>query len=371
MEIASGLPLGTRGAPTFDGASTDAASALRTAVRDAVHHPPCLVSFSGGQDSSLVLAAAVQVARRDGVADPIPATWRVADAPAAHESDWQDAVVRELGLGDWLRLDGGDDLDLLGPVARSVLSRHGARYPANVHMHDPLLERARGGSLLTGIGGDQIFGAWRWAAVADVLAGRVRRTPRRLLAIARSRAPVPVRAALEPRRNPPEPRDWLTPKTAQTLSARLAEEIASEPPRWDRRVGWQAGRRHLALGLESLDLLAADHDVRIGHPLVAPGVVAAVARAGGRDGFASRRQALATLFPGLTPDALRERTTKAHFHEVFHRGPSRRAIAAWRGDGVDPTVVDVPALQAIWRDRMPAGTALLLQHLFVRGALGG
>ena len=41
--------------------------ALEAAVLPALQRPPCLVSFSGGRDSSAVLAVAADVARRHGL----------------------------------------------------------------------------------------------------------------------------------------------------------------------------------------------------------------------------------------------------------------------------------------------------------------
>ncbi|WP_416904082.1 asparagine synthase-related protein [Micromonospora echinospora] len=130
-------------------------AALEEAVLPALRRPPCLVSFSGGLDSSLVLAVAVRVARRAGLPEPVPATWRFTGAPRADESDWQDRVVAALGCPSWQVLRADDDLDLTGPVARRMLLRHGLLHPANAHLHLPVVELASGGSVLTGAGGDQ------------------------------------------------------------------------------------------------------------------------------------------------------------------------------------------------------------------------
>ena len=51
-------------------------AALEAVVLRALLRPPCLVSFSGGRDSSLVLAIASDVARRHGLPLPVPATNR-------------------------------------------------------------------------------------------------------------------------------------------------------------------------------------------------------------------------------------------------------------------------------------------------------
>ncbi len=135
---------------------------------------PCVVSFSGGRDSSAVLAAAVRVARREGLPLPIPSTNRFPAAKDSHESDWQERVVAHLGLDDWLKPEFTDELDCVGPVATSVLRRHGLLWPFNAHFHVPQLEAAAGGSLLTGIGGDETLSASSWARAQAVLSGRAK-----------------------------------------------------------------------------------------------------------------------------------------------------------------------------------------------------
>ena len=161
LEIASCVvvgPSGARIAPADQSPATDPAVALERVIAQALQRPPCLVSFSGGHDSSLVLAAATRAARREQLPLPIPVTWRPTDAPRAEESAWQEAVVAALQLSDWIRLPTGDDLDFVGPVATDVLRRHGVLHPANAYFHAPLLKEAAGGTLLTGVGGDQVLG---------------------------------------------------------------------------------------------------------------------------------------------------------------------------------------------------------------------
>ncbi len=47
-----------------------------------------------------------------------------------------------------------------------MLSRHGPAYPMNSHFAVPLVERARSGTVVTGIDGDTLFGTWRWGESA-------------------------------------------------------------------------------------------------------------------------------------------------------------------------------------------------------------
>lgn len=95
--------------------------------------------------------------RREDLALPIPATIVLPTAAATDEARWQEQVIRRLDLSDWQRFDLDDELGLLGPYARRVLTAHGLLWPANMHFHLPLLEAARGGALLTRIGGDELF----------------------------------------------------------------------------------------------------------------------------------------------------------------------------------------------------------------------
>ena len=231
LEVACGTALGLCApAPQLPPTLTEPLAALEAIMESALRRPPCLVSFSGGVDSSLVLAVAVRVARGCGLPEPIPITWRFTGAPAAEESRWQELTVAALQIADWERPSASGELDLIGPVAQRVLARHGLLHPANAFLHVPLLERAAGGTLLTGIGGDQILGLWRGRALADVFAHR-RRPPLRLpFMLARASAPTAVVAVREGWRTPAWP--WLRPP-ARRQATRV---LAGSGPR-SRRAG--------------------------------------------------------------------------------------------------------------------------------------
>lgn len=317
-----------------------------------------------------MLAAATRAARRDGLPDPIPVTWRTRDAPGAHETPWQEAVVAELGLQDWVRMETGDELDYVGPVAARVAALHGPVYPANAHLHEPLAAEAAGGALLTGIGGDQIFGHWQWSRAADVLGRRARPTPRDAVRVAHARAPVSLRQGVARRRAHTADRPWLTPAADRQFARAFAAERAAEPSTWGARVHWQAARRYLALSLDALTAIGSAHDCVLVHPLLDPAVLDAVATAGDPWGFARRADALPALFPTLKPQAVAGRLDKATFRDVFTRAPSRDAASRWAGEGVDPALVDVPTLQEIWRDRVPLRSALILQQFALQHRSG-
>ncbi len=356
LEIASGIVAGRarlalpiawpdRAEHAFDAARVGFEASVRAALR----RPPCLVSFSGGLDSSTVLAAATAVARREGLAPPVPITWRFAKIASTDETIWQEHVIAGLGLDDWVRLEGGDQLDFVGPVARRLIARHGVRYPANAHLHLPLLERAAGGSLLTGVGGDELLGRWRWQHSArgpvDVLRARTPATLRRLRAL-----------------HGAQPFSWLRPRAA-SLARWQATADLGDPSDWTRRICWQAGRRRLTLALQTLDVLGDGVDCMVCAPFTAPAFLGGAGRAGGHAGLGRRPDAMRALLGDLVPRALGRRRSKARFGDAFWTARSRAAAEAWRGGTVDAAIVDSAGLREVWARAEPQlRTALLLQH---------
>src|SRR5436190_4653351 len=210
LEVMASLLLGRDAAGrSLPPAPPDGVSgALEEAMLPALRRSPCFVSFSGGRDSSAVLAVAVDVARRHGLPDPVPATMRFVDAPTADETSWQELVLEHLGISDHVVVELHHELDALGAIATDVLDRFGVRWPGNAYMHVPLFERARGGSMLTGVGGDELFGtrASRFVLVAH---GSERPVFRDALSLGFALTPRPLRAAIQRRRSSPA-HPWLT-----------------------------------------------------------------------------------------------------------------------------------------------------------------
>ena len=263
----------------------------------ALRRSPCLVSFSGGRDSSAVLAVAAAVARREGLPPPIPITHRFPGASGTDESAWQELVIRHVGVDDWLRVEVGSELEAIGPVAASVIARHGILWPCNSYFHDPIFEAAAGGAVLTGIGGDEAFMGSSWDRAVAVLQGRARPVPRDVLRIGLAVAPAAVKRSIA-RRRIPELLPWLRPAARREVEAWMIAEAAAEPLSHRRRLRRLLGSPALRLGLQGMRTLAADRDVLTVHPLHDAGFLADAVRRAARgpaaltvrgDGGARRR----------------------------------------------------------------------------------
>jgi asparagine synthase (glutamine-hydrolysing) len=341
-------------------AGTGVRAALEAAVLPALRRPPCLVSFSGGRDSSAMLAVATDAARRHALPDPIPAIMRFPDAPDTDETPWQELVMRHLGIREPEVIELRGELDALGAIATEVIGVAGVMWPANAYMHVPILERGRGGSLVTGAGGDELLGT---AAARHVLIARrrARPRPRDALSVPLAALPRPVRAAVWRRRNAP-PQPWLTPAGAARASRALAREEVSWPHRWDRSVArWHRSRAYVALD-RALATMAPPRDVLVVNPFLAPAVVAELAAAGGATGFPSRTDAMRALFGDLLPEELIARPNKAAFNDAVW-GPAVREFAAgWAGEGVDERYVDAGELCRHWQSKRPDFRTALLLH---------
>lgn len=365
LEIVTGMPFGSCPVqPSADPAPSPRA-ALAALLRPALASPPCLIAFSGGRDSSALLAAAVDLARREGWPLPIPVTLRFSSA-ATEETAWQELVLRHLRLDDWIRVEIGEELDLLGPLATRGLRRHGLLYPANAHVVVPMAEHAAGGHLLTGVGGDDVFGNWPWHHLASVIA---RRTPprvgdaRRLLHVA---APVSLRAEIK-RRREPLALPWVVASERRHVSQMLAAQLASAPPSWSARMIWSAGWRPWRVSADTMSLLAGDAGATLGSPFLEPSFLASLAAAGGRCGWGDRRATMQALFGDLLPESVITRRGKAEFSGPFYANATKRFADEWDGDaGPASDLVQPEVLREIWRSRQPHGmSAMLLQAAWI------
>lgn len=310
-----------------------------------------------------MLAVAQALARREGLPEPIPATKLHPGTPGTDESQWQQLVVDHLRLRDWVRQPVGADLDLVGPVAAVHLLRHGVLWPPFAHSNSPIVDAARGGSVVTGEGGDEVFGHRRASALRQAFSGPRTRGRRSALLLARSIGPPPVRRWIQGRRRRTEfDRQWLRPSMRRQFLETLLMDDLGEPLDWIsgtrrllRRRGWVHGARTMAL-------LAEPADVVVVHPLLDGGFLESLAGPAGYLGFASRTEAMRRLFGDLLPDAILDRESKAFFNGVTFNAHTRGFVDEWDGTGVDTDLVDAEALREEWRSPCPhAGSSALLQ----------
>src|SRR4051794_26171387 len=117
-----------------------------------------------------------------------------------------------------------------------------------------MLEQAAGGTLLTGIGGDELWNSSRL------------RTPgprRRLLQL----APKPLRRLLLGTKVPID-YAWLRPKGRRAARREAAGEALALPGTVRASMESSRGMRYTAVGCAALDVLAADAGASIAHPLL-------------------------------------------------------------------------------------------------------
>jgi hypothetical protein len=348
LEIASGYIFGHEEdvppLPTVDRAASPRRE-LEAAIRGALASPPCLVAFSGGRDSSAVLALAATVARREGLPLPIPFTHRFPEAAAAEESEWQELVVAHLTLDDWVKRDVTDELDGVGPIATRSLLRHGLYVPANAFFLVSALEAASGGTLLTGVGGDQLLDPGRHARAATVVARKTWPQPRDALRFGLAAAPLFVRAAVLRRRDQLRVVcPWLRAPAFGAVLDAAAREAATEPIRRRAWVDWTWRARAVQQVLRIMALLAADAGTKLVHPFFAPRVMASF---GNHPSF-DRTAAMRALVGDLLPTEVCERRSKAVFSLPFWNRHARAFAATLTPAELDSELVDGERTVELW-----------------------
>lgn len=362
LEVASGWVYGSVPAPPTTTSATPR-EALDDAIRPALVDGPCYVTFSGGRDSSAVLAAAVALARREGHDLPVPVTRVYPDLPDTDESGWQRLVVDHLGLSEWLRLElRHGESDLVGPVAREALATRGVLWPPALQTHDVVFEHLRGGSVLTGEGGDAVLGNRRSTPLA-ILRRRRRPDPAAVRYAAREALPRPARERLARRmlRSGVQAR-WMRPAAFEQHVRLLAADVAAEPFGHGPATRAISRQRSFATVSHNYAAAAAEHDVRATDPLLDHRFVAALAQVGGRTGFPGRTATMHALFSDVLPREVLGRTTKASFNHA-HAGRATREFArTWDGSGVDTDLVDVERLRSVWLSDQPTMATGVLLH---------
>ena len=373
LEVALGLAVGLDKTVvplrSVRGKAQKPVEALEAVLLRALERPPCLVSFSGGRDSSGLLAVAARVARDRGLDLPVPATLVFPGDEAAAEDEWQVAVLRELQLPDWQRFEiSPGELDAVGPYATKALVRHGLLWPPNTHFHFPIIEKASGGTVVTGFGGDEIARASASARAERLLARQQRESfMSTIAAVGFAFAPTWVRELVFERRSLVEV-PWLTPVGRRAAREQDAHDDASVPFGFDRKLcDWVCRSRYFAVCQGSLSALAAGCDVELVSPFVAREVLVALAARGGIPGFGEREDFVRALFGGVLPPATITRRSKATFNGGLWTATALEFAREWSGEGVDHSLVDADSLRAHWLGGQPsAASATLLQEAWLR-----
>jgi hypothetical protein len=312
----------------------------------------------------VLLAAAVSTARREGLPLPIPITLSYPGVPDADEAQWQRRVLDHLDLTERAVLVVHDEHDALGSIATQVLLRHGLMWPPNLAPTWRMMDAARGGVLLTGEGGDEVFGLKRITPLTKLLKARGRVDRRVYPHAVRALAPASLRrrATLQQGYR----RFWLRKPVEELLAQRDADDIVA----YDLHAGkhtWQfAARRCARRGYDTVRTLGAEIDVDYIQTFAEPEFVAAVVGAAGFWGWTGRTATMRYLFGDLLPRAVLERSTKATFTNAVFTERTREFARQWNGDGVDSTLVDPELLRDNWLSDFPhAPTMNLLQQAWL------
>jgi asparagine synthase (glutamine-hydrolysing) len=342
--------------PEYDGATP--AQVLEDVLTAALVRTPCLVAFSGGRDSSALLAAATHLARRHGLDEPIPVTLRFPQHPRTEETHWQEQVMKHLALPEWHVLDHDQEFDVIGPVARTALRRHGLYWPPNAHTLVPLLESASGGALITGNGGDELFTRWLWFRIARIR--RARMLPRRvdIKPLAFSYLPLASRRVAFERLSHFGPA-WLRPSATRELRRRYASDLGFRRS-WCADLEACLTSRYREVVKSTFGRFAADAGTTLVEPFFDARYVRAVGHHAPRDGFASRGEAMTAHFGELLPDKVLTRSDKAVFTEVSSGSEARAFAANWDGSGVDESLVDPEIVRSVWLSERPSMQSLTM-----------
>jgi hypothetical protein len=373
FEVACGVPLGYESGERKPSVSVemprqeDPLAALEGSVLPALARPPCLVSFSGGRDSSGVLAAATDAARRHGLPLPVPITQRF-QQPATDESEWQEMVIRHLRLDDWVRVPVAE-MEAIGPTAAPSLLARGILWPPLVHGWGPTLEHARGGTVLSGEGGDEVFGLHRSRLVKVVLqrrhrasGGLLRDTVRAVVGGVMSPDEVSSLAA---------DRIWLRPAARRDFEDALTRQLRAEPFSWPRHLQTLRRRRATVIDAHNRRRFAGEHGVEVSDPLLGRRFLAALGAAAPPFGYPDRTSAMTAVFGDLLPPELLRRTTKVWFNDANFDLRTDAFVKDWDGSGVPEEYVDPGALRQAWQAHsVHAGSGLLLQCAWLAAATG-
>jgi hypothetical protein len=362
LEVASGVVMGKEATLglTPDG-SVHPVEVLRNIARRLLATPPCVIAFSGGRDSSALLALFIDVARRDGLPEPIAITARWDEDAASNENAWQENVISSIGASHWEIIRPGTDLDLLGSEATSVLGQMGLMWPAPAYAFLPMVRHAAGGVFVSGEGGDEAFGLWPYGQLWATL--RQHRAPGwgELKALTLGSCPPFVRRLWWRHKLPPY-QDWLQPQAFRRVSRILAEELSNDPFTWVKYQMANRQSRGTEISLRTFEALCATQGATYAGPFLDSTFLGALAAWGGRFGVGDRTAAMTSLFSEVLPGGVLGRRTKASFGGVFWGPASRQFAHDWDGSGLSDELVDREALRGAWLAPVPVYGAAIPLH---------
>ena len=324
LEVASGIVVGQGSGPRFTmDARFTPIEVLRARAQSLLLKTPCVVAFSGGRDSSAVLAVLVDVARREGLPEPVAVTVRWDDDQLSDESEWQEQVIATVGAQNWEILRPGTDLDLLGDEATSILEGQGLMWPPPSYALRPIIRRAAGGVFLSGEGGDEAFGLWPYGHLWATIRNRKIPSQGDLRALALGLAPRPIRRRRWKHNLPPYQR-WLRPEALRQTADALADDQADDPLSWGRYQVVSRRRRSTDLFVATLDRLCALEGSTYSAPFLEEEFLASLGAWGGPLGRGNRTEVMTALFSDVLPGPVLARSSKASFGGVFWGPASQR-----------------------------------------------
>lgn len=330
--------------------------ALESIVESAFTGAPVYVLFSGGRDSSAVLALAVLIARRLGADDPIPVTGQHPEAPRSSESEWQDLVLDHLKIKERVILEFRGEQSLLGDAARAGLARHGLLWPPALHLHGAIYRQLAPGIVLSGEGGDLAIEGRRITKLEEAVRKRwIRTSIREAIDLARVRKTQKQISDTILMASP-----WLTAE-----GRRLLPEVVrplKEPLAWSRSLRAVVEARPAAMSRTNFAGVVHAHGHDPVNPFDDETFFSALEAAGGFWGFGGRTEMMRFLFSDLLPDAILSRTTKAAFNETRWTPVEREFAAAWTGSGVDEGLVDPERLRNEWLNDSPSPLSSVSLH---------
>jgi asparagine synthase (glutamine-hydrolysing) len=327
-----------------------------------------MVAFSGGRDSSAILAMATYVARRHGLDDPIPLTFRYEDHPRTWETEWQELMMDHLELGNWKIVDIKAEFDFLGPMGREALLRHGLYWPPNSHTTIPMLQAAKDGSLFTGNGGDEVFSSLVKPKKMTPIQVMRSLPPHRALMVGLVNS-LPLRWKILAQYHHGLRFPWLRRAARREVQRRFVDNSAQRETGRRHYLERLGDSRYLELSRGIVAAFTHDAGVNLVEPFLDRRFFRALLAETPAEGFRSRNAALEAYFGDLLPSAMAQRTTKAVFTESFWGPESREFARQWDGTGLDHSLIDPDALRSHWlrpKPDMRSATALQAAWLAAR-----